>query len=212
MNADGGEEWRREERVAEVVQQMVTLSIDDARLHDRVVEAGIPYTLLGLPLRFVICGPTPRAGTKKAEQDQLVDAGAGGRPRDHFGSADVHVRVALSPTLAVDSRAVRDCLAAAEGRRQRAEIRDVGADERDAGRTARTRVAAVHATRNHHDLVSLVDECRRQVTTHETGAAGDHDPHRLPPRAARRRRAICVGQTALRKSPSALARLSGSRL
>src|SRR3989454_11447289 len=101
----------------------------------------MPYTFLGLPLRLVICGPTSRAGTKKAEQDQLVDAGAGGRPRDHFGSADVHVRVALSPTLAVDSRAVRDCLAAAEGRRPRAGIRGGGADGREASRTARTRVA-----------------------------------------------------------------------
>ena len=103
-------------------------------------------------------------------------------------------------------------MTSAEGRRQRAEIRNVGADKRDASRTARTRVAAIHATRNHHDLVSLVDERRRQVPTHETGAAGDRDPHRLPPRAARRRRAICVGQIALRKSPSALARLSGSSL
>src|SRR3989442_11820998 len=122
MNADGAEEWRREERVTEVVQQMVTLSIDDARLHDRVVEAGMPYTFLGLPLRLVICGPTSRAGTKKAEQDQLVDAGAGGRPHDQFGSADVHLRVALSPTLAVDSPAGRHGMGIAEGRVQRPQI------------------------------------------------------------------------------------------
>src|SRR5205807_752649 len=123
----------------------------------------------------------------------------------------MHSLKCLAAEFAIDSRAVGHCIAAGEGLLKRYEIRKSRLDNVRPRKMNSTWFASIHTTGQQNQLMPPRRQLPRQVPAYKARCSGDCDLHHASLRFQRRRRAIWVGQTALRKSPSVWAICSGSR-
>src|SRR5262245_47055426 len=99
------------ERMAQMVQHVIALAIDDAALEHRVVQSRFPNDLFRSPFRFVISRATARSRPQKADQGNLSRARLS-RRFDHIARAiNVDALIRLPAELAVDPGAMRDRIA-----------------------------------------------------------------------------------------------------
>jgi len=133
-----------------------------------------------------------------------------GRLDNDVRATDVDPFVALPADFAIDPRAMGDGCAALERSRQEGWVGEIPGDEANMRVPANGFVPSIGAARDEDHLVPLRREPPGEMPTHEAGATGDRDLHARALRATPRRRAIWVGHTALKKSPSTLASRSGS--
>src|SRR5207237_10768297 len=114
---------------------------------------------------------------------------------------NMHSLKSLATNSEIDSRAVRDGIASSKGLRERCRIRKSHLDKVRLGKMNGTWIASVHTSGQQNQLVALGRQLPRQVPANKTRCSRDCDLHHASLRF-QRRRAIWVGQTALRKSPS----------
>src|SRR2546422_9304900 len=120
---------------------------------------------------------------------------------DEVASAfNMHSLKCLAADFAIDSRAVCHCIASSKGLRERCRIRKSHSDKVRLGKMNGTWIASVHTSGQQNQLVTLGRQLPRQVPANKTRCSRDCDLHHASLRF-QRRRAIWVGQTALRKSP-----------
>jgi hypothetical protein len=117
----------------------------------------------------------------------------------------------LTPNLTVDSSAVSHSIASREGRGQHVNVGEVAGNGRYPRIVPSCR-QSIRSAREKHNFMSFLKHSLGEMASHKTRSARDCDPHdeaSFFPRPLRRCR-TWVGQTALRKSPTALAISSGS--
>src|SRR5438876_7297687 len=131
---------------------------------------------------------------------------------DEVASAfNMHSLKRLAADFAVDSRAMRHGIASSKSLRERCRIRESRLHKLSSRKMNGIWIAPVHPSRQQNQLVTLRRQLPRQVPANKARCSGDCDLHHASLRFQRRRRAIWVGQTALRKSPNVWAICSGSR-
>ena len=95
VHADEAEDRERVERVTQVIQHVVTPTVDDARLEDRVRDSAVANEGFGRPLRAVVRGRAVRAGAQEAQDADVADSDRLRRLDERLRSADVHGVVGL---------------------------------------------------------------------------------------------------------------------
>lgn len=139
---------------------MVTAAEDHASFEDRPLQPASADEFLRVPLRAVVIARAVWPGTKKAQEDDPLDASRSRYLDDGRSAINVHAPVRLTAKLAVDARAVHDRVTSCEGG---LECLDVG-------------YVNTCPTPDDHYVVPAGTQHRGNMAAYEARPACDRDP------------------------------------
>src|SRR5262245_16432609 len=98
--------------MAQMVQHVIALAVNDAAFQHRVIQARPTHDFFRCPFRFMIRRTALRSGPQKTDQSDLTDASLARSFGDMTGAVHVNTPICLRATLTIDSSAVRNRVAA----------------------------------------------------------------------------------------------------
>ena len=179
--ADEGEHREGVERMAQVVEHVIALAIDDAAFEHRVIESAATHNFLGGPLRFVIGRAALRARAKEADQNNFPGARLE-RGLHHVARAlDVDAVKGLRAHFAIDTGAMCNGVAAGKGLREFVHVVQANSIETRSRQLIQCRVSPIAAASDDHHLMAVFAKRTGNVAPNEPSASGDGDFHGVPP-------------------------------
>jgi hypothetical protein len=167
--------------VAQVVEHVITFTVDDAAFENGVVQAAGSHNFFGGKFRFMIARSAIRPGAEETDERDLSYIRAAGGFDGVAGAVDVNTLIGVTCDFAIDSRAMRDGIATREGMGEFGGIIQADLKKSDARELLDRWIGAVVTASDERDMVSVRHERVGEIAADEAGAAGDGDFHTRPP-------------------------------